>query len=83
MNTTINEKNGFTYKELRNVCIEKEFYTMGDNREYNLMFDMAFNGCTIEELAKDIYKHSDESISYNDVIFALLTIYDRKKECTK
>ena len=53
---------------LRRVCIENRWYTRGDNRAYNALFDRLYdeNGChenitteKLAEIATDIYEHSN------------------------
>ena len=66
------------YKEIRKVrasslralCIRQNWYTAGDNDEYNhLLYDLAGNKenlstADIIEIAADIMDHSDMSVDY-------------------
>lgn len=48
--------------KIRAHCIEHEYYTCGNNREYSHMFDMCDTAETDEDIiavAKDIWNHSD------------------------
>lgn len=53
---------------LRSLCIEKEWYTNGDNDEYSHMLNMTkkedITSDDIVEIAADIMEHSD--LSFND-----------------
>ncbi len=52
-------------RELRQLCVEKEWYTAGDNDEYgHLLFDLAehkenLTTADIIAIAKDIMEHSE------------------------
>ena len=41
------------------TCVEHEFYTRGDNEEYEHMFDMVKDGASMDAIAEDIAKHSE------------------------
>lgn len=48
--------------KIRQHCIENNYYTRGNNREYSHMFDMADAATTDEEIiavGRDIWEHSD------------------------
>lgn len=48
--------------KIRQHCIEHNYYTCGNNREYSHMFDMADVATTDEEIiavGRDIWNHSD------------------------
>ena len=40
------------------MCVDHEFYTLGDNEEYERMFDMVKDGASVDTIAEDIAKHS-------------------------
>lgn len=74
-----------TYKEirilgmnkLRTLCIEKNWYTLGDNEEYSNLLTMAKKkGITTEdiaEMATDIFNHSDCADDYEitDIMYEI------------
>ena len=48
--------------ELRTLCINKEWYTKGDIKEYDNLFNKLHDDMTDDEIVdicKDIYDHSD------------------------
>lgn len=55
-----------TMASLRSLCVEKEWYTSGDNDEYSDMLAMAkkedITSDDIVEIATDIIEHSDLSL---------------------
>lgn len=57
--------------ELRALCVERAWYTSGDNDEYNNMLAMAkkddITSDDIVEIATDIIEHSD--LSLDDFIY--------------
>ena len=60
--------------DLRNLCVEEDWYTCGDNDEYgHLLLDLAghkenITTDDIVEIASDIIEHSDLSVSdFEDV----------------
>lgn len=59
----INIKRVWNAIAIQKMCIENDFYTLGDNEEYNNLFDhIAHNEPTPENIriaAEDIVKHSD------------------------
>lgn len=69
---------------LRQLCIDKDWYTHGDNDEYrHLLFDLAENKddlstMDIIEIAKDIMMHSNISPDYmvEDIAFEVARIAD-------
>ena len=44
---------------IRDCCIEHNFYTCGDNEEYEAMFQQAIEENDLEKTAKDIVEHSE------------------------
>lgn len=46
---------------LRDLCIENNWFTWGDNVQYSRLFNMNTQGCSIEELALVIWLCSDET----------------------
>lgn len=69
---------------LRQLCIDKNWYTRGDNDEYgHLLFDLAdkkdnLSTMDIIEIAKDIMEHSSISSDYRveDIAFEVARIAD-------
>ena len=69
-------------RALRQLCIEYEWYTSGDNDEYgHLLYDLAENKenlstADIIEIAADIMAHSDmdDDCTIEDVAFAVARI---------
>lgn len=62
------ERRYITPYDLRKLCVKEEWYTKGDNEEYNLMLGMCYadgfeyaelTTDLIAEIAADIQKHSD------------------------
>lgn len=55
-----------TMASLRSLCVEKEWYTSGDNDEYSNMLAMSkkndITGDDIVEIATDIIEHSNLSL---------------------
>ena len=51
------------------MCIEHEFYTCGDNEEYEHMFNMIKDGADMDTIAEDIVKHSyiEEHEGYDNI----------------
>ena len=50
-----------TTENLRTLCIENNWFTCGDNRQYEKLFYANENGCSIEEIATIIWLCSDDS----------------------
>lgn len=48
-----------TPEELRNLCIRKDWFTCGSNRQYEKLFYANENGASIEEIATIIWLCSD------------------------
>lgn len=61
----ITEKRTITRSALRNLCVEKDWYTYGTNEEYdNILNFVASNEMTTENIAKvatDIFEHSNKN----------------------
>lgn len=53
-----------------NLCVKNGWYTCGSNSEYNTMLSGCNEGWTKEQIAKDIYIHSD-NVEYDDIILHL------------
>ncbi len=83
-----------TYKEIRHLsaaalralCIEKNWYTAGDNEEYrHLLFDLAERKVTLStediiEIAEDIYEHT---ATYDRINYGIEEIaYEVNRACT-
>ena len=50
-----------TTSNLRALCIENNWFTCGDNHQYEKLFYANENGCSIEEIATIIWLCSDDS----------------------
>lgn len=61
-----------TKASLRSICVEREWYTNGDNEEYSNMLAMTMKeditSDDIVEIATDIIEHSD-NLSLDDFIY--------------
>lgn len=51
----------FDCMDIRSLCIENDWFTCGSNMQYERMFEMAENGCTLHDLAMVIYTCSDNA----------------------
>lgn len=51
-----------TFEELRSLCIRKNWFTCGTNRQYEKLFYANEHGCPIEEIATIIWLCSDDSL---------------------
>lgn len=57
------------WESVRTKCIQKDWYTRGNNEEYSNMLGMCQDGYEdalytielLENIAKDIYEHSDKT----------------------
>lgn len=58
--------------EIRQLCINNDWYTSGTNSDYSKLLRGADNGWTIRELAKDIYLHS--SVMSNENVSSVESI---------
>ena len=89
---SVEDKNMKQYKEIRKIrasalrqlCIDRDWYTTGDNDEYgHLLYDLADNKenlstADIIEIATDIMEHSDLSADYTveSIAFEVARIAD-------
>lgn len=51
-----------SWEKVRQMCINEQYYTCGDNAEYSNMFDMCEKATTVTDvkaIASDIFNHSD------------------------
>ena len=58
----IHEIRKISRSDLRNLCIEKDWYTRGDNEEYGKLLDMCekeMDVLTLVAVARDIIEHSN------------------------
>ena len=60
-----------TTEKLRALCIENNWFTCGDNRQYEKLFYANENGCSIEEIATIIWLCSDDECYRRDILFEL------------
>lgn len=49
----------FTFEDLYHMCNNNNWFTCGDNSQYNKLFELNREGASIEELALVIYICSD------------------------
>jgi len=49
-----------TDDQIRRICIDNQFFTHGNNKEYQELFDMNFDGASILQLVYKITKHSEQ-----------------------
>ena len=58
-------------QDIRNICIEHQYYLWGDNEEYDkLMFFIRTHKPTdhnISVVAMDIYRHSDDDFTLEEI----------------
>ena len=61
------------WERVRQLCIERNLYTRGNNEEYAAMFAMCKGEAkkVIPEVAKDILAHSDTEMTELDLVSAL------------
>ena len=65
---------GLNSRAVRNMCIEHDYYTKGDNEQYGTMLRMCSKDMTEERLVKiaeDIKSHSDTNDDVRDIIYSL------------
>lgn len=65
--------------ELRELCINNNWFTCGTNRQYEKLFYANENGCPIEEIATIIWLCSDEDCRRMDVLDILTDIHKLHK----
>lgn len=68
-------------EDVRLVCIDHNYYTCGDNEEYDNMFSMLkgetqvthsnITGHRLQKIAEDIKDHSDTEETVEDIMWAL------------
>lgn len=57
-----------TPMDLRNLCIRKDWFTCGTNKQYDKLFYANENGCPMEEIATIIWLCSDEEHSRRGIL---------------
>ena len=72
-------------EDVRNKCIEKNWYTCGDNEEYSHMLNMTkepYSVILLEKIARNIVEHSDEECweGYDDSP-VLNVMFELKADC--
>ena len=85
----ITETRTIRWETLRNLCIKKNWYTMGSNDEYGEMLDFASSHeMTTENLvrvASDIIEHSDEKCfedcEYNGTTAIQYVLFELAEAC--
>lgn len=60
-----------TPEKLRSLCIRKDWFTCGTNRQYEKLFEANEMGAPIEEIATIIWLCSDEEHCRRDILFEL------------
>jgi precorrin-4 methylase len=82
------ERRTLTVDELRALCIKRNWYTEGDNAEYDHLLSLVEdrNGYPVhltteklEEIAEDIHKHSD---LYDDDCSMIVIMQELGEACT-
>ena len=68
--TTLDYKLHWTASKVRTVCVHNDFYTCGDNDEYDKMLTYVSNHESPDEddllvIASDILRHSDEAAHHH------------------
>ena len=67
-----------TPMELRSLCIEKDYFTCGSNRQYDKLFYANEMGAPIEEIATIIWLCSDDDIHCRrDILDTLIETYKK------
>ena len=61
--------------ELRQLCIDNDWFTCGTCEQYEKLFYANENGCPIEEIATIIWLCSDENCRRLDVLDILVDIH--------
>lgn len=51
--------------DVRQLCIKKNWYTRGTNKEYDKLFNLVKDGAAIMDIARDIYLHSTDETCPN------------------
>lgn len=66
-------------EEIRRCCIKNKWYTVGTIAEYENMFKMVINRNRIENIAKDIFIHSERKYAPDyDVVLKEISNIIRK-----
>lgn len=65
--------------ELRQLCIDNDWFTCGTVEQYDKLFYANENGCPIEEIATIIWLCSDEDCRRLDVLDILTEIHELHK----
>lgn len=52
-------------KDVRQLCVKKNWYTQGTNKEYEKFFNIVGKGAAIMDIARDIYLHSTDETCPN------------------
>lgn len=60
VNATLSRRGGIM-SELRDLCIQNNWFTCGSNRQYSRLFDMAKNGASIHDLVLIIWLCSEDA----------------------
>lgn len=60
-----------TPENLRQLCIEQNWFTCGTNAQYEKLFYANENGCSITGIAVIIWTCSDNEAEFNDILSAL------------
>jgi hypothetical protein len=75
----IKEKRILPGDDLRRLCIDKNWYTCGCNKEYDAMFKLIYEcenveTATIVKIAEDIKTHSDTDYEVTNICFEIAEI---------
>ena len=65
-----------TPEKLRSLCIRKDWFTCGTNRQYEKLFYANENGAPIEEIATIIWICSDDQHCRRDILAELESVHE-------
>lgn len=71
------EMNHYLAQRIREVCIENNWYTAGDNEAYSNLLNNVLDGSfNVNDIAKDIYIHSSTDDLFEKVLNTVKNIAD-------
>lgn len=73
-------KSTIDYFELRELCIDNNWFTSGSIRQYEKLFDRNREGASLDELATIIWICSDETHTKQSIYMALLVYVNERRE---
>ena len=72
----VSSRNALSAEDLRVLCIRENWFTNGDNSQYEKLFDLNREGASLEDLALVIWLCSDE-VDREEVLHKLNERYRR------